>query len=34
MEQWRDQRTTALQEIELGIRFFRGFKSWIEEQLR
>ena len=34
MEQWIDQRKTALDEIELGIRFFRNFTSWIEEQLR
>ena len=33
MEEWREQRRLALQEIELGIRFFNNFKTWIEEQM-
>lgn len=33
IEQWRTQRAMALNEIELGIRFFRNFTSWIQEQL-
>jgi hypothetical protein len=33
MEEWREQRHLALKEIELGIRFFKNFKDWIEEQM-
>lgn len=33
MEEWREQRRLALKEIELGIRFFNNFKTWIEEQM-
>lgn len=33
MEEWREQRSLALKEIELGIRFFNNFKTWIEEQM-